>query len=229
MLCRITWLLSHRRAPDGASASKLPLQTYHMLRGLETLFLRKMDYLTSLGYSYFAREEPVTLPEAVSDDISDKLKLIEKDLAKLFKNFQFDFLPDSEKSVYQEAADYISWLYKATLLGTETGFLHRFISTMPIRLHPSFLSLLESYDPLAMALLARSLVLFRLVQYKWWLQGTGNYDFFRNNVNTIRELLPTSHRWAVDWPCKIAAEETGENTFEILRMSLQYQEGFIGQ
>jgi hypothetical protein len=31
-----------------------------MLHGLETLFLRKMDYLKSLGYSYFAREEPVT-------------------------------------------------------------------------------------------------------------------------------------------------------------------------
>jgi hypothetical protein len=143
MLCRITWLLSHRRAPDGASASKLPLQTYHMLRGLETLSLRKMDYLTGLGHSYFAREEPVTLTEAVSDDISDKLNLIEKDLANLFKNFQCHFLPDSEKSVYQEAADYVSWLYKATLLGTETGFLHRFISTMPLRLQPSFLSLLK--------------------------------------------------------------------------------------
>jgi hypothetical protein len=55
MLRRITWSLSHRRAPDGASAPKLPLQTYHMLRGLETLSLRKMDYLTGLGYSYFAR------------------------------------------------------------------------------------------------------------------------------------------------------------------------------
>ena len=60
MLCRITWLLSHRRASDRATASKLPLQTDHMLNGLETLFLRKMDYLKSLGYSYFAREEPVT-------------------------------------------------------------------------------------------------------------------------------------------------------------------------
>ena len=100
---------------------------------------------------------------------------------------------------------------------------------MPLRLHPSFLGLLESYDPLAMALLARSLVLFRLVQYTWWLQGTGNYDFFRNNINSIRELLPTSNRWAVDWPCKVAAEEAGENTFEILRMSLQYPEGFNGE
>ena len=229
MLCRITWLLSYRHAPDEASASKLPLQTYHMLCGLETLFLRKVDYLTVLGYSYFAREELVTLQEAVSDDISDKLNLIEKDLANLFKNFQCNFLPDSEKSVYQETADYISWLYKATLLGTEAGFLHRFISTMPLRLQPSFLSPLECYDPLAMALLARSLVLFRLVQYKWWLQGAGNYDFFRNNVNSIRELLPTSYRWAVDWPCKVAAEETGENTFEILRMSLQYPEGLNGE
>jgi hypothetical protein len=220
MLCRITWLLSHRRAPDETSASKLPLQTYHMLRGLETLFLRKVDYLTVLGYSYFAREEPVTLPEAVSEDISDEVNLIEKDLANLFKNFQCNFLPDSEKSVYQETADYISWLYKATLLGTEAGFLHRFISTMPLRLQPSFLSLLECYDPIAVALLARSLVLFRLVQYKWWLHGSGNYDFFRNNANSIRELLPTSYRWAVDWPCKVAVEKTGENTFEILRMSL---------
>jgi hypothetical protein len=124
--------------------------------------------------------------------------------------------------VYQEAADYVSWLYKATLLGTETGFLHRFISTMPLRLQPSFLTLLESHDLLALALLARSLVILlsRLVQYKWWLQGTSNYDFFRNNVNSIRELLPTSYQWTVDWPCKAAAEETGENTFEILRMSL---------
>jgi len=122
--------------------------------------------------------------------------------------------------VYQEAADYIFWLYKATLLDIDIGFLHRFISTMPLRLQPSFLSLLESYDPFAMALLARSLVLFRLVQYKWWLQGTGNYNVFQNNVNIIRELLPRSYRWVVDWPCKVAAEETGENAFEILRLSL---------
>ena len=79
-----------------------------MLRGLETLFLRKVDYWTGPGYSYFLREEPVTLPEAVSDDISDKLNLIEKDLASLFKNFQCNFLPDSENSVYQEAAGYVS-------------------------------------------------------------------------------------------------------------------------
>jgi hypothetical protein len=91
MLCRITWLLSHRRAPDGASASNLPLQAYHMLRGLETLFLWKVDYLTGLGYSYFAREELVRLREAVLDNISDKLKLVEKDLANLFKNFQSTF------------------------------------------------------------------------------------------------------------------------------------------
>jgi len=90
MLCRITWLPSHHCALDGASASKLPLQTYHMLRGLETLFLRKVDCLTSLGYSYFAREEPVTLTDAVSD-ISDKLNLVEKDLMNLFKNFDATF------------------------------------------------------------------------------------------------------------------------------------------
>lgn len=225
MLSNITWLLSHRRARDKDGGSKLPLETYHMLRGIAMLFSRKCKALENLGYAYFEQDNrPVLSEERITTEMAEKLRLVEQDLATLLKTFRIDRLPESKRAVYQEAADFILWLYKVVLLGAVDGPIHALISTLPLQLQRGgFLELLESHDPLAMAFLARSSALFRLVKYKWWVQGTGEYDVLRNQLETIQELLPTSCQWTVDWVHKVATEDIrGDGIWEILRAHLQH-------
>jgi hypothetical protein len=220
VLTNITWLLSHHHDRDAHGVLKLPLQTYHMLRGIRTLFARKAEFLMELGYAFFEPQGRPPVPEVmVTTDLAERLGLIENDLTRLLE--AFDVVSDLHREVYKEAADYILWLYKAVLLGIVDGPILVLISTVPLQLQQGpFLELLTSHDPLAMALFARSLALVRLVKFKWWLHGAGEYDVFRNVVQSILELLPTSYRWTVKWLHQVATEESSGGMWEILQASL---------
>ena len=175
-----------------------------MLQGVGALFLRKSKELQGLGYGWFAQEQPITINDNISEKAEDTLKLVQEDLSGLLEKFNVN-TSISAPSVYRDATDYIIWLYKACLVGADTGHLHRFIGTMPIRLPPAYLELLESHDPLAMALLARCLVLLSIVKYKWWLHGAGDYEVLDRDIRGISELMPTDFKWAMDWPRVVVA------------------------
>lgn len=58
ILTNTTWLLSHRRERDADGPSQLPLQTYYMIRGIVTLFARRVPFLEGRGYRCFEQCEP---------------------------------------------------------------------------------------------------------------------------------------------------------------------------
>ena len=200
ILSNMTWLLSHRRSED--SSAKLPIQAYHMLRGVGALYLRKAGLLTTLGYQWFMLEEPVVMPDDIPDEVTQKLAAAKEDLEALLSGFKIDTLSESEQSMYQNTVDYLLWLYKACLLKANSGALHRYIATMAVRQQPGYLELLEKHDPLAMALFARCLALLRLVDFRWWLHGCGDYEVLKRDMHIIRQLMPTSCRWAMSDPFK---------------------------
>lgn len=221
ILVDITWIFSHRLDRESVGAPKLPLQTYYFLQGAAALFNKKTAYLEDLGYPCFEQQPALQLPEEMTIEQAERFDLIKADLARLLNGFDVDHLPGPRGRVYHGAVNFISKTYKAVLLGDTKGSILVTISTMPLRVdNGEFLRLLEVHDPLAMALFARSMALLRLVKNFWWLHGTGEYDVFRNEVNSIRELLPTSSLWSIHWLCKLVDEQSRDGFWTILSESL---------
>ncbi len=63
--------------------------------------------------------------------------------------------------------------------------------------------MLESHDPLAMALMARILVLLCGLEPAWWMNGKGDYEVLKRDIQGICELMPVQLHWAMDWPCDV--------------------------
>lgn len=115
----------------------------------------------------------------------------------------FDVLapPDDDRSIYIEARDYVLYHYRAFFYGAVMKTLRRFVITMAAGCRPGYRRILERHDPLAMALIARILVLVSGLGHAWWVNGEGDYEVVERDVRAIRELMPANLRWAMDWPC----------------------------
>ena len=87
--------------------------------------------------------------------------------------------------------------------------IHRRLATMPLRLPPRYLELVEQHDPRALALLARNLALLKTNSGIWWLHGVGRHSVAESAVRGIRSLLPNEWTWAMDWPQKVINRDIG--------------------
>lgn len=206
LLCHMHWLLAHQRHPN--EPYELPLQTFKMLEGVSILFAHKKVFLSKLGYDWYVNEGlHHVLPNDELFTARVQVRSIEEDLAYLLDAFDVPALPEDDRRIYMEARDYVLYHYRAFYSGAAAKTFQRFIAIMAVWCQPGYRNMLERHDPLAMALMARILVLLRGLNHVWWMNGEGDYEVIERDVRGIRELMPAHLHWAMDWPFRVLDEE----------------------
>ncbi len=72
----------------------------------------------------------------------------------------------------------------------------------------TFLELVESKNPRALALLARNLELLKVIRSVWWLHGTGpSQNVAEISITGIGNMLPKEWSWAMEWPLKVLSRD----------------------
>ncbi|KAH7163448.1 hypothetical protein B0J13DRAFT_37215 [Dactylonectria estremocensis] len=207
LITHLYWLLAHQRQPN--ETYELPLQVIKMLDGVGVVFVQNKSFLARLGYGSYEYDHmpQVSLRKQLSIGAQVQLQSITDDLACLLDAFGVPELTEDIKDVYIGTKDYVLSQYGAFFLGVSATTLQRFVVTMAVRCHPGYRALLESYDPLAMALMARMLVLLTGLDHAWWASGNGDYEVVERDVQGIRHLMPADLRWSMDWPCAVLKGE----------------------
>lgn len=199
VLCHMCWLLAHQ--PLLGAAYELPTQAFNMLEGVGTLFVQN----NVKGYGWIGHETlPFVVPDSqLSTTSREQLHNIALDLEFLLDEFDVRAMPEDDRNIYIEARDYVLYYYGAFYGGADMKTLQRFIAFMIVRCRPQYRDMLQRHDPLAMALLARMLVLLSELEFAWWAQGVGEYEVVERDIRGIIELMPSNLRWALDWPCRV--------------------------
>lgn len=199
LLCHMSWLFSHQPQPN--TAYELPIQTFRMLEGIGVLFVQK----NVQSYGWLGNEAlPHVLPdENLSMVATAQLRGIEEDLAHLLDTFDMLSMPEETRNIYIEAKDYVLYHFRAFYSGADSKTLQRFVAYMAVRCQAGYLDMLQRHDPLAMALMARMLVLLNDLDYAWWANGKGEYEVVERDIRGICQLMPKNLLWAMDWPCMV--------------------------
>ncbi|KAH7303222.1 hypothetical protein B0I35DRAFT_181299 [Stachybotrys elegans] len=194
----VYWLLTHQRQTNGAY--ELPLQVFKMMEGVGAIFMRNQSFIRQLGYNWIGSVPFLkTLPrDRFSVAAQIQLKDIEDDLTRLL-----EVLAEDDMNIYMEVKDYIIHHYEAYYSNADGKTLQLFLGFMPLRCQPRYRTLLEKHDPLAMALMARMIVLLQGVEHAWWINGEGNFEVVQQDIRGILQLLPQNLRWIMDWPLKV--------------------------
>jgi hypothetical protein len=199
LLGHMCWLFEHQPQPN--TKYELPIQAFKMLEGVGALFMQK----NVQGYSWLGQEAlPHVLPdERLSMVAKSQLYGIEEDLEYLLNTFNVLAMPQNARYIYIEAKDYVLYHFRAFYSGADAMILQRFVAYMAVRCQVGYLDMLQRHDPLAMALLARMLVLLNELDYAWWANGKGEYEVVERDVRGICELMPENLLWTMDWPCMV--------------------------
>ena len=203
LLSHIYWLLAHHAVPN--ETYELPLQAFKMIEGINVLFEHKNVLLGQQGYKWLESEDKYhEAPESkLSSAAQLQLRSIEEDLTYLLDAFDVAALPDNDKSIYMEAKTYVIHYYRTFFSDADSKTFLLFIEFITVKCQPGYRDKLEQYDPLAMALMARMLVLLSRHDYAWWMNGKGDYEVIERDVRGIRELMPANLQWVMDWPCRV--------------------------
>ncbi|KAJ3495835.1 hypothetical protein NLG97_g3112 [Lecanicillium saksenae] len=203
LLGLMAWLLAHQKQPG--EAYKLPLGFFRMLEGSRLLFQRHESSLQRLGYYWMgAKAEPNLLPKDKLSMVSQsQLVKIDQELTHLVDSRNTPSMKEEDKIINMEVKAYTLRCYSAYYSGASVEFLRPLIGLMPLNCGAKYRQMLERHDPLAMALMARALVLLKKLECVWWLNGEGEYEVVERNINGIRSLLPVELHWMADWPCKV--------------------------
>lgn len=202
LLSHIYWPLAHQ----ANEAYELPLEAFKMLEGLSSLTGQKRALLDQLGYTWLGYTfTPHVAPpnRDLPKTTQRQLHNLEEDLTCLLDAFDLTALPEHEKNIYMDVRDYVLQCCRALLSGAESKIFQWFIGFVAGSCQKAYRQKLEQHDPLAMALMARMLVLLSGQEYVWWIHGKGAYEVLERDVRGICELMPENLRWTMDWPCKV--------------------------
>jgi hypothetical protein len=172
-----------------------------MLRGINALFVQKnVQSYGSLGNE----PPPNVLPnEYLSIAATAQLRAIEEDLSHLFDKFDVLGMSEEARKIYTEAKNYVLYHFRAFYSGADSKTLQRFVAYMAVRCPTGYHDMLQRHDPLAMALMARMVVLLSELDYAWWANGNGEYEVVGRDIRGICQLMPKSLLWTMDWPCMV--------------------------
>jgi hypothetical protein len=204
LLTHHTWVASHSVSSDEPYV--LPLQTYYMARGIQSLFGQMFPWLKGSGYLWYAKQQPLLVGKVDVLSRSGFLDTGRQDLAEVSKAFQREGINIEDKVVYEATLLELASMYSSISTGVPQHWIQRRVATMPLRLPPRFLVLLELHDPIALALLSRNLALLRVIDPVWWLHGTGDHQVLKYAVRGIEGLMPINWRWVMEWPRKVVDE-----------------------
>jgi hypothetical protein len=210
LLSHIYWLLAHHALPN--ETYELPLQAFKMIEGINVIFEQKNVILGRQGYKWFGSEDEAhEAPEAPEAKLSlaaqIQLRSIEEELTDLLDAFDVAALPDNENRIYMEARTYVAHYYRSFFSDADSKTFLLFIEFITVKCQKGYRDKLKQYDPLAMALMARMLVLLSAHGHAWWMNGKGDYEVIERDVRGIRELIPANLQWVMDWPCRVLDRE----------------------
>ncbi|KAK8069177.1 hypothetical protein PG994_005793 [Apiospora phragmitis] len=181
-----------------------------MVGGVSRLYAHRLALLTELGYGWFDYEiVPSTLPdEDLGPERQAALQALDADMTTLLSRFDINTTADvtsqlEEQKMYADAKACVLLYYRAHFSGSGAKTLRRYIGTMASDARPRYLRRLRGHEPLAMALYARVLVLMKLLDFAWWMNGAGEYEVMERDVHGMEQLMPIHLRWCMDWPLKV--------------------------
>lgn len=196
------WTAAHSESENGSYS--LPLQTYHMARGIISLSEQLFPWLKGSEYLWYVE------PGVISGEGSlqqQAWKDGERDLDAMEAFLGHLDLDSSDVTVYKATLDDLRVMHKSIRAGQPQASLQRMVATMPVRLPARFLQLLENHDSFALALLARNLALLKVIDPVWWLHGAGDHLVTDQAVHGILGLLPPNWKWSTEWPLKVISGE----------------------
>jgi hypothetical protein len=197
LISQYTWLLSHGTLE--VERYELPLHTYRIGLGIQSLFQKFWLPLKESGYAWFVEQPSITntTPTAC------KSKFLEgslQDLAQLLSCSVSESTSPDEQVVWEEGSKYlVSVCHNLVSEGTQYH-VQCALATMPMRLPPKFLQLVAAKDPRALAIMARNYALIGIVDHTWWLHGGKGSRLAELNVRGIGKLMPANWLWAMEWP-----------------------------
>ena len=193
------WTAAHSEDIDRSYA--LPIQTYHMARGIVALSDQLFPWLKGSDYLWYVRQDP----DGFGNESLSRYcwKSGEGDLAVMVASLKRLDLQTEDFEVFQATLNDLRSMYRAIKAGLPQPLLQRMVATMPVRLPGRLLQLVENHDPFALALLARNLALLKVIDEVWWLHGAGDHQVAEHAVHGICGLLSTDWEWVSNWPLDI--------------------------
>ena len=91
----------------------------------------------------------------------------------------------------------------------DVSIVENAIITFLHRLPPRYASMLEQYDPIALAIYARIMAMLHLLDdtSSWWIHGVGNFRADLTVVMGVRSFLGSEWSWITDWPLQIVSDQ----------------------
>lgn len=199
-----TWVAAHSSTSDEPYV--LPLQTYYMARGIQSLFDQMFPWLKGSAYLWYAEQQVV---EDVSPGACPILfvRTAQEDMAHFSNKIKESNIAVDDNKVYHATLTELASMYSSIGAKASQHSLRQQVATMPLRLPPRFLKLVEQKEPIAMALLARNLALLKVIEPSWWLHGEGEHEVASRAVCGIMGLMPKEWAWAMDWPLKVISRD----------------------
>ena len=210
ILSNLYWLISHHTRPN--ETYELPLEAWDLLGGVSRLYAHRLDLLTRLGYGWFGYDiVPSTLSdEDLGPEPRASLQALDEDMSTLLNRFGVtttDSGSQGEHKMYEDVKAYVLFYYRAYFSGSKAKTIRRYIGTIALMFGPVYRKKLQGRDPLAMALYARMLVLMKVLDFAWWMNGNGEYEVMERDVYGMEQLIPTHLSWCMDWPRKVLSGE----------------------
>ncbi|KAK8098204.1 uncharacterized protein PG998_013690 [Apiospora kogelbergensis] len=205
ILSNLYWLISHHTRPN--ETYELPLEAWDLLGGVSRLYAHRLDLLTRLGYGWFGYDiVPSTLSdEDLGPEPRASLQALDEDMSTLLNRFGVTTTDSGSQGGAQDA--YVLFYYRAYFSGSKAKTIRRYIGTIALMFGPVYRKKLQGRDPLAMALYARMLVLMKVLDFAWWMNGNGEYEVMERDVYGMEQLIPTHLSWCMDWPRKVLSGE----------------------
>ena len=208
LICHHAWLSAHTSVL--IQQYEIPLQTYHMARGIQTLFDQMWPWLAGSAYLWYVERLPLGGIEHTASSGSFWTSG-QEDLNLLSKTFELSEVPRRDRSVYEATVIELRSLYHAIGACSSQPGIQRRVATMPLKLPKRFLNLVGMQDPRALVLLARNIALLNMIPHVWWLHGaSSSQSVAETAINGIAAMLPNDWKWAMDWPFRIISGVLGQ-------------------
>lgn len=206
ILAHLSWLLYH--SDEYTDTQTSAMATFYLCNGMRSLTTR-----VSADWSKFGVLGLETVLETPIQPSSRKRFLVEaaQDNKNLLKYIQDGAIDQESKDMYRQVLRGLWCMY--TLVTDDyvdiTTKEHTVVSHLH-RVPPSFIQSLESKEPLALALLARTyalLALMRNVSTAWYIHGAGKFPMYIYTVRSIQRSLPLEWMWVMVWPERLISDE----------------------
>merc|ERR1712093_404333 len=213
--------------PQVAFSSELVLNALLGLTSLNLLSLHPDDQANMCkGILNLAQESgpclekyssiPEVVVEVPAESSLDQnfIDLAAEDMGTLLESLEYRNIHQEGKDACHKFADEVMNIYTLIASGCkDNAGLEQKMVTVLHRVPECFVQLLDVGDPIALALLARSIICLDLLDDSsaWWVHGAGSCKVPPKAINGILKTMPIEYRWTMDFPLKVVAKEVKIN------------------